>query len=302
MTKHPIAGKDLHSWRQWAIQLARENNVDTSEVDWLLQGFTPLSRLSLTLGDYRNQETILSEVPIATLTEKWRQRINNRVPVQYLVGETPWRNFLLTVTPDVLIPRPETELIIDIARELVEQSPITEQLLNGHWADLGTGSGAIALSLAHQFPAATIHAVDISEKALAIAQLNAQQNNLTNRIKFHQGNWLAPLSHLKGQLCAIISNPPYIPAQTVLTLQPEVTQHEPHLALDGGADGLDNIRSLIEKGSTYLQANGFWITELMSGQAKTVATLLAAQNSYTHIQIHKDLSGLQRFVSARKAL
>ena len=163
--KHSISGKDLYSWRQWAAQLAQENDVDTIEIDWFLQGLTSLSSLSLRLEDYKEQENVSSKATVSALKEKWQQRINSRIPVQYLTGEMPWRNFLLTVTPDVLIPRPETELIIDIAKELVEQSPIKEYLLEGHWVDLGTGSGAIALALAHQFPQATVHAVDISKKA-----------------------------------------------------------------------------------------------------------------------------------------
>ena len=302
MTKHTINGADLYCWKQWALELAKENNVDANEIDWLLQGFTSLSNLSLRLENYQNQKDILSQVPITTLSKKWQQRINNRTPVQYLVGKTPWRDFSLTVTPDVLIPRPETELIIDIAKDLVEQSPIKQQLLEGHWADLGTGSGAITIALAKQFPRATIHAVDISEEALAIAQLNAQQNNLSNHIKFHQGSWLSPLSHIKGELCAIISNPPYIPTSVVQTLQPEVTRHEPHTALDGGTDGLESIRTLIKVGTTYLQPNGLLLTELMSGQAEDVTSLLANQRSYSQIKTHQDLSGTQRFVSARKAL
>ena len=304
-----VNDKALHRWRR-SLPVEKlgntcsrqESNVDASEIDWLLQGLTALTGLSLRLENYRDREIISSKVSITTLTEKWHQRINSRVPVQYLVGETPWRNFSLTVTPDVLIPRPETELIIDIIKKMVEQSPTGDELAKGHWADLGTGSGAIALALAHQFLQATIHAVDISEKALAIAQLNAQQNNLTHRIQFHQGSWLAPLSHLKSQLSAIISNPPYIPTQTVLTLQPEVKKHEPHLALDGGTDGLNSIRQLITQGALYLQPNGLWLIELMSGQAQTVETLLKARDSYTNIQIHQDLSGIQRFVSACKAL
>ena len=302
MIKYSIAGLDLYRWKQWANQLAQQNNIDSSEIDWLLQGFTPLSSLSLRLKDYKNQETILSNVSITSLTEKWQQRIDARVPVQYLVGETPWRNFSLTVTPDVLIPRPETELIADIVQPLVDHSPIKQKLLTGHWADLGTGSGAIALSLAHQFPNATIHAVDVSKPALEVARLNAKKNNLSDRIQFHQGSWLAPLPNLKERLVAIVSNPPYIPTQTVLNLQPEVKKHEPHLALDGGTDGLDSIRQLITQGALYLKPSGIWLTELMSGQALVVKNLLTNQGQYTHIQSHQDLSGIQRFVSARKAL
>ena len=288
-----------------------------------MQSATSLSSLSLRLDLYRSEFELPIDISLADLTEKWQQRVANRVPVQYLIGEAPWRNFSLIVSPAVLIPRPETELIIDIAEQLAAQSPIFDRIKSGHWADLGTGSGAIALALAQQFPNATIHAVDISEEALAIAQKNAQKNRLGDRITFHQGNWLTNLTPpLRGlsaavtpeawqsqraaspqelALFAIISNPPYIPTQTVATLQPEVAQHEPHLALDGGPDGLDSIRTLIQTGQTYLHPGGIWLTELMQGQSETVADLLA-QHSYTDIAIHKDLAGIQRFVSAYKAL
>ena len=306
-----------------------------------MQSATSLSSLSLRLDLYRSEFELPIDISLADLTEKWQQRVANRVPVQYLIGEAPWRNFSLIVSPAVLIPRPETELIIDIAEQLAAQSPIAAQIKSGHWADLGTGSGAIALALAYQFPNATIHAVDISEEALAIAQKNAQKNRLGDRITFHQGNWLTnltpPLSlspspsfgglsvgelSIRGlsaavtpeawqsqraaspqelALSAIISNPPYIPTRTVATLQPEVAHHEPRLALDGGPDGLNSIRTLIQTGQTYLHPGGIWLTELMQGQAETVADLLA-QHSYTGIAIHKDLAGIQRFVSARKAL
>lgn len=322
------SGQALYQWRQWALELAQANDIDLEEVDWVLQSATSLSSLSLRLDLYRSEFELPIDVSLADLTEKWQQRVVNRVPVQYLIGETPWRNFSLIVSPDVLIPRPETELIIDIAQQLAEQSPIADEIKSGHWADLGTGSGAIALALAQQFPNATIHAVDISEKALAIAQKNAQKYQLGDRITFHQGNWLTnltpPLRKLnapglsaavtpeawQGQraaspqelaLSAIISNPPYIPTQTVATLQPEVAHHESHLALDGGPDGLNSIRTLIQTGQAYLHPGGIWLTELMQGQAETVADLLA-QHSYTDIAIHKDLAGIQRFVSACKAL
>lgn len=301
------SGQALYQWRQWALELAQANDIDLEEVDWVLQSATSLSSLSLRLDLYRSEFELPVDVSLADLTKKWQQRVVNRVPVQYLIGETPWRNFSLIVSPDVLIPRPETELIIDIAQQLAEQSPIADEIKSGHWADLGTGSGAIALAIAQQFPKATIHAIDISEEALAIARLNAQKNRLSDRITFHQGNWLTnlipPLRGLSGveALSAIISNPPYIPTQTVATLEPEVAHHEPHLALDGGPDGLNSIRTLIQTGQTYLRPGGLWLTELMQGQAQTVADLLA-QHSYTNIAIHKDLAGIQRFVSACKAL
>lgn len=297
-----VSGQAIYQWRDWATKLAQANGVDPLEVDWFLQGVSSLTHSMLRLETYRSKADISVRFSLADLTRKWQQRITERTPVQYLVGETPWRDLTLTVTPDVLIPRPETELIVEIASDVASQSPIREKILAGHWADLGTGSGAIALSLAKQLPAATIHAVDISSAALAIARSNAQRNHLTRRVTFYQGNWLAPLTALKGSLSAIISNPPYIPTRTVSTLQPEVTYHEPHLALDGGPSGLDSLKLLIASSANYLHPGGLFLTELMSGQAETVADLIAHQNSYTQVTIHKDLSGIQRFVSACKVL
>ncbi|MEO0767913.1 MAG: peptide chain release factor N(5)-glutamine methyltransferase [Cyanobacteria bacterium J06649_4] len=304
---HTLSGAELKQWKRWAYQLAKENEVDASEVDWLLQGLTTLTSLALRLDLYQKETTISSRVSVQQLTEKWHQRIDKRIPVQYLTEETPWRNFSLSVSPDVLIPRPETELIINIAADLLASNPLIvhgnpKQQNEDHWADLGTGSGAIALGLAHQFPTATIHAIDISTDALKIAQHNATQNHLANNIRFYQGNWLTPLSKLKAKLTGIVSNPPYIPSQTVLTLQPEVTNHEPHLALDGGSDGLDCIKTLIANSPAYLHPGGLWLTELMQGQAPTVAQLLLEQGNYTHIHIHPDLAGIHRFVSARRTL
>ncbi|MCY7324420.1 MAG: peptide chain release factor N(5)-glutamine methyltransferase, partial [Phormidesmis sp. CAN_BIN36] len=223
------------------------------------------------------------------------QRVEQRVPIQYLAGSTPWRNFTLTVSPAVLIPRPETEQLIDLAVAATVANPALKM---GHWADLGTGSGAIAMGLADVFPHAIIHAVDRSSEALAVAQQNAQKSGFGDRVQFHQGNWLEPLKFLKGDLSGLVSNPPYIPSQMVLELQPEVTDHEPHLALDGGSDGLDCIRHLVTTAPEYLQIGGVWMVEMMAGQAGSVTRLLKDHGSYNEIQTHQDLAGIERFVTA----
>ncbi len=145
---------------------------------------------------------------------------------------------------------------------------------HSHWADLGTGSGAIALGLATAFPQAQIHAVDVSPAALAIAHRNAETYGLGDRIHGHLGRWFEPLAHLAGQLSGMVSNPPYIPNADVPHLQPEVARHEPHLALDGGSDGLDCVQILIDAAPNYLVSGGLWLVELMQGQATTVAQRL----------------------------
>jgi release factor glutamine methyltransferase len=199
-----------------------------------------------------------------------------------------------------LIPRPETESLIDLAVVAAKKAFVT-QLEQGHWADLGTGSGAIAIGLADAFPKVTIHAVDRSSEALAIAQTNAQKLGFANQIQFYQGSWWEPLSALKGKISGMVANPPYIPSSLIPQLQPEVAKHEPHLALDGGTDGLDCIRHLIAASPAYLRPGGVWIIEMMAGQAQIVAKLLHNQGSYCKIEIHADLAGIERFALAYRS-
>jgi release factor glutamine methyltransferase len=205
------------------------------------------------------------------------------------------------VSSAVLIPRPETECLIDLAVAAITHSTVNPPLDQGHWVDLGTGSGAIAIGLADALHKATIHAVDYSPTALEIAQANAQNLGFAERIHFYQGSWWEPLASLKGHVSGMVSNPPYIPTETVATLEPEVMQHEPHLALDGGTDGLDEIRHLIAVSPSYLRPGGVWLIEMMAGQADTVRKLLQNQGSYCNIQIHSDLEGIERFALAYRS-
>jgi release factor glutamine methyltransferase len=190
--------------------------------------------------------------------------------------------------------------LIDLAVAGASESRTAASLKQGHWADLGTGSGAIAIGLADVFTAAIIHAVDYSHEALVVAMANARNLGFGERIRFYQGSWWQPLESLKGQFSGMVSNPPYIPTNIIPTLQLEVVNHEPHLALDGGADGLDCIRHLIEVSPTYLRPGGVWLIEMMAGQAAPVQEMLQNQGSYCNIQIHKDLAGIERFALAYK--
>ena len=288
------SGQEVWQWWQEAQQSAIAADIPPTEATWLLQQSSALSNLDVRLERFKDQSQIELAMPLEELVQRWQQRIQQRTPVQYLAGSTPWRNFQLKVSSAVLIPRPETELLIDLALRLLPPDCPSPS----HWTDLGTGSGAIALGLAIAFPHATIHAVDCSSEALAIAQFNAEAYMLTNRIQFYQGVWFEPLAHLKGCLAGMVSNPPYIPSQMVLELEPEVAQHEPHLALDGGNDGLDCIRHLVTVAPEYLRSGGIWLIELMSGQAASAVALLETNGNYRDVQIHQDLAGIERFVSA----
>ena len=287
-----ISGRDLWQWRSQALSAATAAAIDEYEVDWLLQHLLGCDRLTLRLES--DQAQLAVPLSLAELDQIWQQRISDRVPVQYLVGSTTWREFVLQVSPAVLIPRPETEALIDLARHSLPA------LQGGHWVDLGTGSGAIAIGLAAAFTQATIHAVDCSAAALAIAQTNAQTTGFGDRIRFYHGDWLTPLAALQGQLSGIIANPPYIPSALVLSLQPEVTHHEPHLALDGGPDGLNCLRQIIQTAPAYLRPHAVWMVEIMAGQANAVVDLLTQQGDYDRIAIHRDLAKIERFVVARR--
>ncbi|MBE9141569.1 peptide chain release factor N(5)-glutamine methyltransferase [Nodosilinea sp. LEGE 07088] len=295
------SGTDLWAWRNRALQDAQAAGIDAEEVDWLLTAVADVDRLALRLGTVQRRAQVALWFSLAELDRRWHQRITERIPVQYLVGETRWRDLSLTVSPAVLIPRPETELIIDLAMAAVVSSPRGDQLAGGIWVDMGTGSGAIAIALAQTFPLARILAVDLSPNALAIAQANTKRMDLGDRITFYQGAWFEPLEPYRGQISALVSNPPYIPSALLPTLQPEVVNHEPAAALDGGDDGLAALRMLATQAPDYLVPGGLWLVEMMAGQGEAVKELLVAQGCYRDIEIHLDLAGRDRFVQATYA-
>ncbi len=301
-----VTGRALRQWRERAIAQATTATLDPQEVDWLLRELAQVDRLQLRWVE--DEEPIAMATALEHLDRLWEKRLGDRTPLQYLVGHTPWREFQLQVGPGVLIPRPETELLIDLVGERF--GPET----TGNWADLGTGTGAIALGLAVMLPEIQVHAVDCSPEALAIARANFERYAVTaartnvvprvlrDRVRFYQGDWFEPLEALRGQIQGMISNPPYIPQDLLPMLQPEVYRHEPHLALDGGADGLDSLRHLVNAGAEFLAPGGFWAVELMAGQAPQVEALLHSQGQYEGIERMQDLAGIERFVVAYRRL
>lgn len=285
-----IRGEQLYAWREKAIADASAAGICPAEVDWFLQGVAEVDKLTLRLG--RFQMPIELHYSWSKILQLWQQRIQKKVPLQYLIGKTSWRHFELKVSSAVLIPRPETEYLIDLAIAAARQQP---DLAEGDWVDLGTGSGAIAIGLAAAFPHITVHAVDISEAALEVAQQNVTDLGYGDRLKFYQGSWWEPLSSLKGKVTGVISNPPYIPTSEIAQLQPEVAQHEPINALDGGADGLDCLRTLIATTPDYLRSGGIWLGEMMADQGKMIAELLLSQGSYRQIEIIPDFANFDRY-------
>ncbi|MBD2602307.1 peptide chain release factor N(5)-glutamine methyltransferase [Microcystis viridis] len=289
-----ISGQELSQWRQQAIADLAQAQLSPKEVDIFLQAVTDLDTLSLRLQSFREREKIPLSYSWSEITKRWQKRLKARVPLQYLLESVVWRDFTLKVSPEVLIPRPETELLIDIVGETVRGDD------GGIWVDLGTGSGAIAIGLASILTKAEIYAVDYSQTALAIAKENIIKTGFADRIILKQGSWWTPLEKWKGQISGMVSNPPYIPSAEILDLQIEVREHEPRLALDGGEDGLTALRYLVATAPDYLRSGGLWLVEMRAGQGEKVAQMLENQGNYRQIQIINDLAGFDRFVLAER--
>jgi release factor glutamine methyltransferase len=283
----PHTGSDARLWRHQAKLLAKAASVSPLEVDLLLEA-SGWSRFDQQL------DRPPPDLDLGILTHLWQRRLQERIPLQYLLGKVVWRDMDIKVSPAVLIPRPETELLIDLAVEWWH----TQDRAPGIWVDLGTGSGVLALALAKAGVASQVYGVDVSGEALTIAEANRAEQTLVAPLTFFQGSWFGPLQPFQGWIQGMVSNPPYIPSSQLPQLQPEVTWHEPHLALDGGESGLEVLLHLIDQAPVYLQPGGFWAVEVMQGQAEMVAALLDQDHRYTSVNIHLDLGGIPRFVSA----
>ena len=227
------------------------------------------------------------------LESVWDDHLLKSCPIQYLCGITFWRDLKLKVTSKVLIPRPETELIVDIVFNIFRNK--SEKLF---FAELGTGSGAISIALALSYPFSNGVATDIDQDALEIATKNYINSSKQSNLKFYCGNWWSPLESFKGKLDLAISNPPDIPKDTYEKLPKEVKNFEPKVALLGGEDGLKHIREITQKAPLFLKEKGWLILENHFDQGEKVKQLLI-KNKFTSIEIVKDLSGIGRFTIGR---
>lgn len=211
-------------------------------------------------------------------------------PLQYIIGKNEFMSLPFVVTPDVLIPRPETELLVEQVIKFSEG--FNEKAIN--ILDIGTGSGCIAICLAFYIKNALVTALDVSENALGVARQNALNLGVSDRMTFVESNLFNNLYEY-NKFDVIASNPPYIPSSDIELLQAEVKEHEPHTALDGGEDGLFFYRAIIKQSTAYLKPNGFLILEVGIGQAAPVTSMMNA--NFSNINVFKDLSGIDRVVS-----
>lgn len=211
-------------------------------------------------------------------------------PVQYILGQAEFYGLPFHVTPDVLIPRPETEHLVEKVVEL------SRAFGEPHMVDVGTGSGAIAVAVAHTAPNVQVTAIDISSAALALTRKNAERNGVADRIRFLQGDLLSPVAD--EQFDIVASNPPYVASVDRDTLAVEVRNYEPELALFAGEDGLAAYRRLIPAAFAALRSGGFIVFEIGYNQAAPLRILLAA-TGFTQIEFTDDLQGIPRVVTAQ---
>lgn len=262
------------------------------EAAWLLERALDASRLAILLHG--------EERPTAG---QWARamalfgRRAAREPLQYILGSQEFRGKEFRVSPAVLIPRPETETLIDLvaARARGPLAPVI--------ADVGTGSGCVAVTLALALPKAVLYATDVCRAALEIARDNARRHGALDRLHLLEGDGLAPLRRagVAGRVDVIVANPPYIPDSVLPTLQPEVRDFEPRLALAGGPDGLALHRVLLNEAPECLRPGGLLAVEVGAGQAQTVARAATASGRYDLVQVINDQSGHERVVSCRLA-
>lgn len=289
-----LSGSELQLWRREQL-LGQQDQA--AALDWLLELEAGLLWRELQASYLHPEAPVQLRCSLQRLEQIWQQHCQQQVPLQHLVGRCPWRDLELEVSPAVLIPRQETELLVELAMGCFDASAGPQ-----HWADLGTGSGCVALALARHWPSSCGWAVDCSGEALAVAQRNAAALGLHHGAAVHwcEGLWWQPLQPVAGQLDLVVSNPPYIPSSVVDGLEPVVRDHEPRLALDGGSDGLDPLRSIIEAAPSMLAPGGWLVLEHHHDQSAAVAELLRAAGLQERRQV-RDLEGQLRFAVARRS-
>jgi release factor glutamine methyltransferase len=253
------------------------------EAEWLLCAVTGMDRVGL----YLNFEKPLAEQELAAYRSMVARR-GKREPLQHILGTQEFCGLEFDVTPDVLIPRHDTEALVN---EALSRMPAARSIL-----DIGTGSGCIAIALACKTPDASITAIDISVAALKVARCNAKRHGVS--VEFLAGSLFQPVVGRHFDL--IVSNPPYIPSSEIEGLEPEVRDYDPRNALDGGPDGLDIYRNMIPAAREFLYKDGWLLVEVGAGQAKVVAELFRNSGGYDEPVVLNDNGSIERVVAARR--
>ncbi|MBM3307415.1 MAG: peptide chain release factor N(5)-glutamine methyltransferase [Candidatus Eisenbacteria bacterium] len=253
------------------------------------------------VGLYTDHDRVLTAEELARYKGLLKRRLAGE-PVQYVTGTAGFMFAEFEVNRSVLIPRPETEALTEIALKFLGDlaAGTTAHRAGGLLvADIGTGSGVIATTIALKVPAAAVYATDVSAEAVALAERNAQRAGVADRVRFLVGPLFDPLdaAGLRGRLSAIVSNPPYVRSEDIAGLPSEVRDFEPRVALDGGVDGLDSLRAIAQDGPVFLAPGGALFLEVGEGQARAVEEML--KPALRDVRAYKDYAGRARIVFGR---
>ncbi len=281
---------------KWTTEYFASRGIEQPRTDAevLLAHVLGYKRLDL----YLNFDQPLTKRELATYREAIKRRAK-REPVQYITGEQEFWSLPIKVTPAVLIPRPETECLVEKALEVARKLQICGKIT--HILEIGTGSGAISLALAKELQNVLVFATDISPEALALARQNAINLNLHSKITFFASNLYDSLgSGAREYFDIIVSNPPYISEEEYEKLPPEIRDFEPRKALFGGKDGVSVTREIILSGGKYLKPGGTMLLEIGYSQGQTFKDFAKSIAWISHVKIHRDYSGLDRVLALGK--
>jgi release factor glutamine methyltransferase len=270
-----------------------EKGVESPELNARLLLAHVLGVMEWKLSVYRSPVTSDQVSRFQALVDRRAQRI----PLQHLVGSVGFYGLDLMVSPDALIPRPETEILVETVLEEIKKARELDRPLR--ILDMATGTGCIALALANEMPSAEVWGVDVSESALKLAQENARHCGLDQRVKFvHSDLWSAfEMDSIKWDV--IVSNPPYIPTEEIPTLEPEVRDHDPLLALDGGDDGLDFYYKIASESGAWLHSGGFICLECGKDQASSIEILFKSASWFAD-RVVRDYNKIRRILVFRR--
>ena len=266
-----------------------KNKNDAESFYLLLDLVGGISKKDINFFRINRNLSIKLKENLYSLTKKWDDHISTHKPIQYICKYSYWRRFKFKVNNKVLIPRSETELIIDLVEGIKFND---KKKLN--FVDLGTGSGAIAITLADANPSWTGHATDIDKNAIQIAKSNHEMISSGSNLNFYEGNWWEPLEEFRGKIDLAIANPPYIPEDIYEDLPLEVKNFEPKIALCGGVDGLIHLHKIIKEAPKYLSKNGWLIVENHFNHGFEVKRIFN-ENGFDKVEVKNDLKGIGRF-------
>ena len=286
---HKTSTKELLLW----IKSIKNNNSDDESLYLFLDLCGGISKADLNLLKLTSKEFLFLNENLNCLKKKWLEYSKNHKPIQYVCNSTYWRNIKLELSNYVLIPRVETEQIVEIATDLIKSNKN-----NITFAELGTGSGAISISLLLKKNTWKGLATDIDKNTLKVAKRNYKNILNSSNLLFFCGSWWQPLMQYSGMLDLVISNPPYIPTKVYKKLPSSVKDYEPKLALCGGEDGLDHIKEIISGAPKFLKKGGWIILENHFDQSQLIKNLLQ-KKEFNSVKTINDVFGIGRFTIGR---